>query len=121
MEITSTATDLATILVLSGRLDGRNPGILAETLGKELQTRNRIILDLSSVSYIDSTGLGVLVSALKEAIRKEGDIRLINPSDQVRMLLEMTRVDTVFSTYADQKAALNSYVDNRTELLAAGD
>lgn len=115
MEITCIPTEQANILTLSGRLDGRNPRILKEKLTKELRTSNRIILDLSSVNYIDSTGLGVLVGGLKKAMKQEGDIRLVNPSNEVRMLMELTRVDKVFLIYSNQETALLSYSDNTTE------
>jgi anti-sigma B factor antagonist len=115
MEITCIPTEQANILTLSGRLDGRNPRILKEKLTKELRTNNRIILDLSGVIYIDSTGLGVLVGGLKKAMRQEGDIRLVNPSNEVRMLMELTRVDKVFLIYSNQETALMSYSDNITE------
>jgi len=115
MEITCTPTEQANILTLSGRLDGRNPRILKEKLTKELRTSNRIILDLSSVNYIDSTGLGVLVGGLKKAMRKKGDIRLVNPSDEARMLMELTRVDKVFFIYPNQETALMSYSDDILE------
>lgn len=115
MEITCIPTEQANILTLSGRLDGRNPRILKEKLTKELRTNNRIILDLSGVIYIDSTGLGVLVGGLKKAMRQEGDIRLVNPSNEVRMLMELTRVDKVFLIYSNQETAIMSYSDNITE------
>lgn len=115
MEINCISTEQVNILTLSGRLDGRNPRILKEKLTQELRTSNRIILDLSSVNYIDSTGLGVLVGGLKKAMRQEGDIRLVSPSNEVRMLMELTRVDKVFLIYSNQETALMSYSDNTTE------
>ena len=112
MEITCAAAELANIMTLSGRLDGRNPEILKKKLSEELRKSNRIILDLSRVNYIDSNGLGVLVGALKKAISKEGDIRLVNPSDEVSMLMELTRVDKVFLVYSNRESALKSYIEN---------
>ena len=115
MEITRIHAERASILARSGRLDGRNPGVLKKKLAEELQANNRVILDLSSVNYIDSTGLGVLVGGLKKAMRKKGDIRLVNPSDEVRMLMELTRVDKVFFIYPNQETALMSYSDDISE------
>jgi len=109
MEIICVHAELANILTISGRLDGRNPQILKEKLIEELRENNRIILDLSRVNYIDSNGLGVLVGGLRKAISKQGDIRLVNPSSEVRMLMELTRVDKVFLIYSNPIAALNSY------------
>lgn len=119
MEITRIHAERASILALSGRLDGRNPGVLKKKLAEELQANNRVILDLNRVSYMDSTGLGVLVGGLKKAINKGGDIRLVNPSDEVRMLMELTRVDKVFLIFSDQETALMSYSDGETEQFSA--
>jgi anti-sigma B factor antagonist len=109
MEILIKHSNKAQILILSGRLDGKNPKMLKERLAKELLVNNRIIVDLSDVTYIDSSGLGVLVGGLKKALSEEGDIRLINPSVEVKMLMEMTRVDRVFLIFPDLENALESY------------
>ena len=68
---------------MRGRLDGRYPSILKKKLGEQMRQNSRIIIDMSQVSYIDSTGLGVLVGALKKAINSEGDIRLVSPTEEV--------------------------------------
>ncbi|MEJ2407965.1 MAG: STAS domain-containing protein [Novosphingobium sp.] len=55
----------------------------------------RVVLDLSHVDFIDSTGLGVLVSMLKQMGAK-GRIAIVGASPAVRRLLEITRLDTLF-------------------------
>lgn len=112
MEINFVQGEAADIMALNGRLDGPNPTILNKKLSEQLRTRSRIIIDLSQVSFIDSNGLGVLVAGLKKAIRNKGDIRLVNPTAAVRMLMEITRVDKVFQVYPCRELALNSYSDS---------
>ena len=112
MEITCVQREEADIMALCGRLDGPNPAILKKKLAEQLRRRKRLIIDLSQVSFIDSTGLGVLVGALKKAISREGDIRLVNPTQNVMMLMEITRVDRVFLVYSSQEMALDSYNEN---------
>ena len=112
MEINCVSSDTAAIMTLCGRLAGRYPSILKKKLGEQLRHNSRIIIDMSQVSFIDSTGLGVLVGALKKAISREGDIRLVSPTEEVRMLMELTRVDRVFLVYSSQELALKSYNDN---------
>lgn len=112
MEINFVQGEAADIMALNGRLDGPNPTILNKKLSEQLRTRSRIIIDLSQVSFIDSNGLGVLVAGLKKAIRNKGDIRLVNPTAAVRMLMEITRVDRVFQVYSSRELALNSYSEN---------
>ena len=112
MEINCVTDDMAAIMTLCGRMDGRYSSILKKKLGEQLRQNNRIIIDMSQVSFIDSTGLGVLVGALKKAISREGDIRLVSPTEEVRMLMELTRVDRVFLVYSSQELALKSYSEN---------
>ena len=55
-----------------------------------------LILDLEAVQFIDSTGLGMLVSVLKEARHSGGSVRLINPNREVLRLLQITGLERVF-------------------------
>jgi len=55
-----------------------------------------LILDLEMVQFIDSTGLGMLVSILKEARKAGGSVRLINPNREVMRLLQITGLERVF-------------------------
>lgn len=112
MEISCIQGEMADIMALSGRLDGHNLAILKKELADQLRRSNRIIIDMSQMSYIDSNGLGVLIGALKKAISRNGDIRLVNPTGKVRVLMELTRVDKVFNIYSSQDLALNSFIGN---------
>lgn len=91
-------TNQGVLLVrLSGRLDAAAaPSLTTRLAGALSQGKTRLALDLAAVSFMDSTGLGALVSALKAARRAEGDLRLIAPSQQVRKLLRLTTLDRVF-------------------------
>ena len=68
--------------------------------------RTRLVLDLTSVDFIDSSGLSVLVSTLKAVQDKEGKVVLLNPSDEVRSLIELTRLHQVFDIFEDRDAAI---------------
>ncbi|GGI71093.1 anti-sigma factor antagonist [Shewanella hanedai] len=67
---------------------------------------NKLVLDLHQVEYIDSSGLSVLVSALKLTQKKAGEIILLSPSAGVRALIELTRLHHVFAIYEDKDAAI---------------
>ncbi len=58
---------------------------------------NQLVLDLSGVEFIDSSGIGVLVSLLKTMRSRGGDLLLLEPQMSVRMLLDMTRLSSVFA------------------------
>ncbi len=67
---------------------------------------NRLILNLEDVSFIDSSGLSVLVSAMKAVHAGDGAIALLSPSDDVRSLIELTRLHQVFDIFEDRDAAV---------------
>ena len=74
------------------------------------QGRRRIVLDLSGVEFLDSTGLGTMVSLMK-ALGPEGDLALAGAQAPVRKLLTLTRLDRVFrlhETPDDAERALRS-------------
>ncbi|PKL88871.1 MAG: hypothetical protein CVV23_07995 [Ignavibacteriae bacterium HGW-Ignavibacteriae-2] len=70
---------------------------------------SKIIIDLSSCEYIDSTFLGVLVTSLKKVSRINGDVRLVGLKPQVLAMFELTRMFRVFQTYSDLQKAIQSY------------
>jgi len=75
------------------------------------QGHRRLVVDLSDVSFIDSSGLGALVSALKTLKRADtgGDVRLARVQAPVVSLLEIIRLNRVFTTYATVEEAVRSY------------
>jgi anti-anti-sigma factor len=66
----------------------------------------RLVLDLAEVSFIDSSGLGTLIGALKAARQAGGDLRIARPAEQTRVVLELTTLDRVLHPYATVEAAL---------------
>jgi anti-sigma B factor antagonist len=66
----------------------------------------RLLLDMAAVKFIDSTGLGVIVTALKTARERGGAVALFALPGKVRALVELTRLHLVFDIYADEAAAL---------------
>ena len=72
--------------------------------------QRHLVVDLGDIEFVDSSGLGALVSALK-ALRaqKDGDIRLASLQPPVVALLEVTRLNRVFSSYATAEQAVQSF------------
>jgi anti-sigma B factor antagonist len=75
------------------------------------QGHRRLVVDLSDVSFIDSSGLGALVSALKTLKRSDngGDVRLARVQAPVVSLLEIIRLNRVFTTYPTVEQAVQSF------------
>jgi anti-sigma B factor antagonist len=68
----------------------------------------RLIVDLADTSFMDSSGLAVLVSSLQAARKKNGDVYLVHMGATVRALFELTRLHTVFQIYDDEAGALKA-------------
>ena len=86
-----------TTLILGGELDAQSSPRLAELLTPAVAVpQANVQIDLTDVGYIDSTGLGVLVAALKQATDKSGSLELVRPSESVARLLHVTGLDKVF-------------------------
>lgn len=98
--------DLLVLGVLEARIDVKNSGELKEAVGSRIsEGQRRVLVDLHQVTYIDSTGLGALVSCLK-LIGKEGEFALCGMNDAVTSLFKLTRMDRVFRLYTSRELAL---------------
>ncbi|MEH1926270.1 MAG: STAS domain-containing protein [Nostoc sp.] len=92
-----------TVLELSGILDGiRGNELRREVSNIMANGANVLLLDLKEVKFIDSSGLGALVSAMQIVRNANGKLFVCSISDQVRMLFELTKMDRIFKTFADQ-------------------
>jgi anti-sigma B factor antagonist len=103
--------DGITILDLSGRITlGEGSVVLRDTIREVLgKGEKKILLNLGDVTYIDSSGIGELVSAFT-AVRKEGgELKLLNLTKKVHDLLQITKLYTVFDVKDDEAAAIGSF------------
>jgi len=79
------------------------------TKAVRLETDTKVLIDLSKVSRIDSTGLGVLMNCYCHAVKNDGVLKLLNPDAPVRRVLSVTRIDSVLQTFEDEAAAIESF------------
>ena len=82
---------------------------LRETVKRELAENNRLVLNLGEVSYIDSGGIGTMVSLFTTARNAGGDIKLANLTKRVGDLLQITKLITVFESYDDEQKAAKAF------------
>lgn len=92
----------------SGVFDGSQAGSFREAIEDRLATDRVILLDLQDVKFMDSSGLGAIVAALKTVRAAGGQLYLCSPNQQVKMLFELTSVDQVFELFADRAAFAQS-------------
>jgi len=99
------------VIALSGRITvGDGSVVLRDRIRTELaEGRKHILLDLGEVSYIDSSGLGELISAFTSMKRSGGKLKLLNLTRKVRDLMEIVKLYTVFDIYDDEAFALASF------------
>lgn len=99
------------IVDLSGRITlGEASGKLRDTVRDLLSKGNKkILLNLGDVTYIDSSGLGELVSSYTTAANQGAKVKLLNVQKKVDDLLQITKLYTVFDSYDDESKAVSSY------------
>lgn len=100
-----------TILDLAGTItiDGDSDRIKDKINSLILQERTSIVLNLANISYIDSGGLGQLVSCYSQLARTGGGLKLLHVSKRNQNLLSITRLVTVFTTFDSEDAAVHSF------------
>jgi anti-sigma B factor antagonist len=107
MTLTGEKREHADIVRMPLRIDA----VAAESIKSELSDllrhgSGRLLLDMSAVKFMDSTGLGVIVTALKSARAGGGKLALFALPARVRALVEVTRLHLVFDIYVDEASAL---------------
>ncbi len=99
--------DAATcVLEVSGEVDVYTSSVLKEHLLAAIDDGcTDLVVDLERVGFIDSSGLGVLVGALRRVREKGGSVRLVCTRDNILKTLQITGLDKVFATFATVEAA----------------
>jgi len=90
----------ATVRVI-GRISSASSPTLASTVRDLVPNRKRVVLDLTNVDYIDSSGLGALVNMFMHARRENCDLELTNQKPRVRDLFRVSRLDKVFEGHEE--------------------
>ncbi len=94
---------------LQGRLNMASAGRLREAVNAAVASgKTKITVDLAEVDFMDSSGLGALVNGLKVARQAGGDLRIAAPSEQVRLVLQLTNMDRFLTTVTDPRTAFAS-------------
>ncbi len=74
-----------------------------------LQNDTKVLIDMSNVSRIDSTGLGVLMNCYCHAVKNSGALKLLHPDSSVKKVLNVTRIDSLLQSFEDESAAIRSF------------
>lgn len=111
MKTSTRQMDGITVVDLSGRITlGEGSVILRDTVRDLLgKGQKKILLNLGDVTYIDSSGIGELVSAFTSVRNQGGELKLLNLTKKVHDLLQITKLYTVFDVKDDEAAAIAAF------------
>src|SRR3984893_2902575 len=111
MKASTRQVDGITIVDLSGRITlGEGSVVLRDTIKDLLgKGQKKILLNLGDVSYIDSSGIGELVSAFTSVRNQGGELKLLNLTKKVHDLLQITKLYTVFDVRDDEAGAVKAF------------
>ncbi|TGO02306.1 hypothetical protein PN36_27325 [Candidatus Thiomargarita nelsonii] len=111
MQITHRTQNNVDIIDFAGKLVMGDP--VTEARKKLLEVveagEGQVVLNLADVTFMDSSGLSVLVSALKATRTKNGDVVLLNLTVPVHSLIKLTRLQQVFKIFESEAAAIDSF------------
>lgn len=111
MQIAERESGSVTVLDLSGKITlGEDGNLLKDKLQSLLhQGKKNILFNLAQVSYVDSAGLGAIVSGYTTVTREGGSLKLANVTKKLQDLLSITKLLTVFETFDSEDEAVRSY------------
>jgi anti-sigma B factor antagonist len=100
-----------TVIDMEGRITlGEGSSLLRDIVREKLgKGRKKIVMNLAGVVYIDSTGLGELVSGYRLAKSEGGELKLLNLSKKVTDLLQITKLYSVFDIHSQESQAVGSF------------
>jgi anti-sigma B factor antagonist len=112
MKIKEREQDGVAILELSGKIMGgpdseKFSGVLKQLVHEE---KTRVLVDLGKVTWVNSTGLGILISGYTTMKRSNGEMKLLNVSERIESIFMVTKLASVFESYKDETEAIQSFV-----------
>lgn len=111
MEFDTDVTDGGIVVIRSeGRLNMASaPQLRAVVSERASAGQSQILIDLSGITFIDSSGLGALIGGLKTARQAGGDLRIAAPTEQVATVLGLTNLDRVLRPFATVEDAIDAW------------
>jgi anti-sigma B factor antagonist len=110
MSMTTETVHGVVVVTLPGEtLDASNTKIMREELASVLTPGAKLVFDLSQLRFVDSSGLGLMLSSLRQVHTTGGDLKLCGMNKPVRALFELVRMHRVFEIFATREEAEASY------------
>ncbi len=110
MEYKTRQDGKVTVIELSGEIDVSCAPQLKDLLqGLIDEGKNQLLIDLTEVPFMDSTGLGIFVNAFKRSQQAGGSIKFASPQESLRKVFSLTQTDKVFSIFDSVDEGLRSF------------
>jgi len=110
MEIAVDKIDsIAVTAVPVDELDASNAAEFKRDIARVLQANTKVVLDLSRLRFVDSSGLGAMLSCLRQLSAKSGDLKLCGMSKQVQGLFELVRMHRIFDIFGTREEAVRAF------------
>ena len=90
-------------------LDASNASEFKRDITPVVESNSKLVLDMSRLHFVDSSGLGVILSCLRQLSAKGGDLKLCCMSKQVRAAFELVRMHRIFDIYANRDEAIRAF------------
>lgn len=110
MEISRRQSGDVVILDVNGEIDLYNAPEIKDTINKLIEEKKyNVVINLDKVSYIDSSGIGALISSLSNLKKYQGGLKICNVSGSVRKVFELTKLTSFFEIYDSEQEAIAAF------------
>jgi anti-sigma B factor antagonist len=107
--ITETIGGVNVVVISTESLMANNVEQFKDVFAPLIVQRCGILIDMEEVRFVDSSGIGALITTFKKVQALEGELKLCSLTEQVRSIFEMVRVDKILEIYPTREEALNSF------------
>jgi anti-sigma B factor antagonist len=101
--------NVAVAVIPVDELDASNAGDLKRDIAPILEANTRLVIDLSHLRFVDSSGLGAMLSCLRQVTAKGGSLKLCGMSKQVRTTFELVRMHRIFDIFPTREEAVRAF------------
>ena len=101
--------DVAVVEIPVDELDASNTGELKHDIAPVLEANTKLVIDRNRLRFVDSSGLGAMLSCLRQLTAKGGDLKLSGMQKQVRAVFELVRMHRIFDIYGTREEAVRAF------------
>ncbi len=102
---------VAIVSLMDGHLDASNAEEFRNAMAPVLEQEPHVVFDLCAVGFIDSSGLGALLSCLRQLNSRGGELKLCGMTKPVQVLFELVRMNRVFEIFSGQDEAIRAFAE----------